>query len=166
PCLRLGLRQRLVPQPVADVLFHVQVRKDCVALEYHVRRPPVRGHAGHRLAVDQERAGRGLLDPREDAQERGLAAARRPEQREDLAPRDVEIDLPQHGQRAEALLDLPELDDRGRRGHQKSPGLLEATPRLRITSAAITSRAEPTRISEPSASTPGSLFGKRSWLKR
>jgi hypothetical protein len=45
------------------------------------------------------------LEPGEDAQRRRLARARRPEQREELARPDLEVDAVQRGERAVALDD-------------------------------------------------------------
>ena len=90
-------------QPERDVARDRQMRKQRVALEHHVDRPPVRRHGGDVVAVEQDAARRRRLEAGEHAQQRGLAAARRPEQREEFAVRDVERKPLDRGQRAEAL---------------------------------------------------------------
>ena len=62
-------------------------------------------------AVDLRLARVGLLEPRQDAQERGLARARRAEQRDQRPTGHVEADLVERGdlRRAEPLADA--LDD-------------------------------------------------------
>ena len=75
-----ALGQAFAAQPVADVRRHIHVREQGVGLEHHVDRPAMRRHAGHVLAVDQDAAGVGRLEARQQAQQRGLAAARAAQQ--------------------------------------------------------------------------------------
>jgi len=77
-------------QPEGDVLEHVQMREDRVRLEHHRRV----AHVG-RLVVDASRtepdlARAGLLEAGDHAQQRRLAAARGPEQRDELPLVDFE----------------------------------------------------------------------------
>ena len=72
----------------------------------------MRRHAGHVLAVDEEPAGIGRLEARQQAQQRGLAAARAAQQGKQLAAFDDEIDLVDGGDRAEALGEPFDADDR------------------------------------------------------
>ena len=81
----LLLRQAVLLQPEGDIARDGEMRKQRVALEHHVDRPPVRRHAGQILAVEQDAARVRRLEAGEHAQQRGLAAAGRPEQREELA---------------------------------------------------------------------------------
>ena len=53
-----------------------------------------------------------MLEAAEHAEQRGLAAARRPEQREEGVARDAEADLVHGGHPAVALADVFDLDDR------------------------------------------------------
>jgi hypothetical protein len=57
------------------------------------------------LAVDGDGAARDLLEARQHAQERGLAAARRPDQDDELAVLDVEAHAVQDFRGAEGFLD-------------------------------------------------------------
>ena len=55
------------------------------------------------LAVDEDRASRGLQEPREDLDERGFAAPVRAEQTDDLAGGELEGDVCERGRRTVAL---------------------------------------------------------------
>ena len=63
----------------------------------------MRRHAGHVVAVDQQAARIGSLEAGQQPQQRGLATARSAQQREQLAARDVQIDLVDGSDGAEAL---------------------------------------------------------------
>jgi len=102
PRLAFGPPHPLVAQPVADVGRHRHVRKQRVGLEHHVHRPVPGRHAGHVLAVDENPPPRGLLEAREHPQQGGLAAARAAEEREDLAAPDLEADVADRLDLAEA----------------------------------------------------------------
>ena len=71
------------------------------------------------LAVHQHRAGRRLVHAREDLDERRLAGAVVAEQAEDFARVDLQRDVVQDVDRAEGLVDVAELEDRG--GHHFFP---------------------------------------------
>ena len=72
-----------------DVVAHRQPGKQRRFLEHH---GAVRARAGAaRRAVESAAAGR-LLEARDDVEQRGLAAARGPEQRDELAVADREVD--------------------------------------------------------------------------
>ena len=62
------------------------------------------------LAVELHLALVGPFEARDDAQQRGLARAGRPEQRDQLARADVELDLLERGEVAEALGDVADGD--------------------------------------------------------
>ena len=109
-------RQSVLLEPEGDVALHGQVREQRVALEHHVDRPPVRRHAGEVLAVKRHAPAVGRLEPRKHAQQRGLAAARRAEQREELALEYVEREVLDRGDGAEPLADGVEPHQRARRG--------------------------------------------------
>jgi hypothetical protein len=66
------------------------MREQGIGLEYHAHITLVHGHVGDVLAADMDAAGIGLLEARDHAQARGLAAARGAQQREELAGCDVE----------------------------------------------------------------------------
>jgi hypothetical protein len=107
----LGGRQAVHAQPIFDVAPDAHVREDRIALEDHVDRPPVRRLAGHVLPVDQDLPARGRLEPGQHAQERGLAAARGAEEREELALLDREAHVVNGQHVAEPLGDVADLDD-------------------------------------------------------
>ena len=82
----------LVAQPERDVLADVEEREQRVGLEHGVDRPLVRRHLREVAAVEQDLPGVGLLEARDHPQCRGLPASRRPEQREELALSDLEVE--------------------------------------------------------------------------
>ncbi len=79
-------------EPVLDVLLHRHVREERVVLEDRVHRAVVRRQPGHVLAGELDRALVGRLEAGDHPQRRGLARSRRPEHREELARRDLEVD--------------------------------------------------------------------------
>jgi hypothetical protein len=109
----LGLVHLLALEPERDVLLDAPVREQRVALEDGVRRALEGREARHVVAVEQDAALGGLLEARDHAQRGGLPAPRRPEHREELAARDVEIHLAHGCEVAEALGDALEPDARG-----------------------------------------------------
>jgi hypothetical protein len=68
------------------------VREEGVILEDGVGVPLVRRHRRDVTAAQLDAAGVGSLEAGDDPQERRLARARRPEQREELALGDCEVD--------------------------------------------------------------------------
>ncbi len=79
-----------------DVVAHGEMRKQRVVLEHHVDGPLMRQHRRDVAAVEQDAALVRRLETGEHAQQRGLAAAARAQQREELAGPDVERE-PVHG---------------------------------------------------------------------
>jgi hypothetical protein len=99
-------------EAVGNVLGHGHVGEHGIGLEHHVHRPAVRLDIEHVLAVDQDRAVAGRLEAGDHAQQRRLAAARRPEQGEELAGANVEAHIVDRDDgRAEALGDFLNGDD-------------------------------------------------------
>ena len=88
------------------------MRKQRVALEHHVDRPAVRRHGGDVLAVEQDAPLVRPLEAGKHAKQRGLAAAGRPEQREELAFVDVEREPVDRDHVAEPLADRLEPHQR------------------------------------------------------
>ena len=74
-------------QPIGDVLEHRQMREQRVVLEDHHRAAPLRRNLVDAAALDADLAGVRLHEAGDQAKQRGLAAAARPEQRRDLALR-------------------------------------------------------------------------------
>src|SRR5262249_33051466 len=68
------------------------MRKQRVALEHHIDRPPIRRHWRDILTVEQDASLVRRVQAGKQAQQRGLAAARGPEQRKEFAWENVERD--------------------------------------------------------------------------
>ena len=100
---RLRLVDAADPEAVGDVLADGQMREQRQRLEHHAEVALVRGRIGEVLAVEPDAAGGRRLEARRSAQQRGLAAARRPEQADELAVRELEIDIDQRRELAERL---------------------------------------------------------------
>jgi hypothetical protein len=66
------------------------MREQRIALKHHVDRSPMRRHRRHLDAVEHDAAGVRSLEAGDQPQQGGLAAARRAEQREELAVMNVE----------------------------------------------------------------------------
>ena len=90
-------------------------------LEDRVDVAPVRRHAGDRLAGQQDLALGRLLEAGDHAQGRRLAAARRPEQRVELAARDAQVHAVDGRDVAEPLGDPEDLDVGRRRPRAPRP---------------------------------------------
>ena len=109
------------------VLEHVHVRPDGVGLEHHAeialvgRDEDALGRGVDEAPADLDLARGRPLQPRDRAQRRGLAAAGRAEQREQLALRDLERDVLRGLDRAAALI--------GVFGEQRSYAQHVPTPR-------------------------------------
>ena len=97
---------------------HVHVRKQRVVLKHHVHVAPVRRPVRDIFAFEDHASGIGRLEPSQDAQGRGLAAAGRPEQRHEFSGRDIELHPLQRHRFPEALGDAVETDDGMRPRHR------------------------------------------------
>jgi ABC-type spermidine/putrescine transport system permease subunit II len=114
------------PEAEAHVVQRAHVREQAVALEHHAHVPLGGRHRGDVLAVDQDRSGIRDLKAGHDAQGRGLAAAGRTEQCDQLARGHVDgqpvqglggpeeaAQILQHDARAPGLGHLPGAVGRG-----------------------------------------------------
>ena len=110
--LRLGRRDARHLQAEADVVAHGHVREERVRLEDGVDAAPVRRQRVDALVADVDLAARRVDEPADQVQRRRLAAARRPEQAEELALGDLEIGRPQRELAAVPLRDADEADRR------------------------------------------------------
>ena len=90
PPLPLRLRHAARPQPEYDVLGNVQMRKQRVGLEHHGHPALRRRQRRHVPPADLHRPRTGLLQPRDDAQTRRLAAAGGAEQHTKTPRRDMQ----------------------------------------------------------------------------
>ena len=89
----LGLRHLLDAQAERDVLVDGEVRVERVALEHHRDVAVARRHVVHDAVADHDAALADVLEPREHAQRRRLAAARRADEHHELAVLDVEAQV-------------------------------------------------------------------------
>ena len=80
-------------QPEGHVVLHVEVLEQRVALEDRVDVAPVGRHGLDRLALEEDLALARLLEAGDHPQRRRLPAARRAEQREELALLDLEVEV-------------------------------------------------------------------------
>ncbi len=110
----LGLGRPHGLQPEGEVLAHRHVRVEGVGLEDHGEAALGGGHLVDHLAVDGDVAHGHAFEAGDHAQERGLAAAGRADEDDELARFDLEIDAVDDLHRAEALDHLPQLEA----GHQ------------------------------------------------
>jgi hypothetical protein len=119
----LVLAQLFQPQSERDVVEHVEVREQGVALEHQIDWAALRRRQRDVLPVDQHAALAGQLEAGDQPHERRLAAAARPQQRQDLAVEHVERHGVDGAHGAELLDDAVEADDdlRRRFSHRSAP---------------------------------------------
>ena len=89
----LGLLDLLAAEAEGDVLEQREMLEERIALEHRVDVAAIGRHVLDGLALEQDVALVGLLEARDHAQRRRLATSRRPEDREELALRDVEVEM-------------------------------------------------------------------------
>ena len=97
----------------AHIARHAHMRKQRIGLEHHVHRPAMRLDLRHILAIDENAPLVGRLEPGDESHERGLAAARRAEQRKELTCGDFQRHRINSRHRAIALGDAVERDQGG-----------------------------------------------------
>jgi hypothetical protein len=100
-------------EPEGDIAVHREVLERRVVLEHEAHVAPLRCQAGGVPAVDRDGTGVRPLQPGDDPQQRGLAAAAGPEQRGQRSGRDGDADVAQHRAGAEGLVHVAYVD-----GHQ------------------------------------------------
>src|SRR5262249_49875722 len=86
-------------QSVADIVLDLEVREQGIALEHDAEITLGYRQVRDIATVLVDRAGGLDVETGYRTQQRGLAAARRAEERDELAPHDVEIDIPQRCER-------------------------------------------------------------------
>ena len=101
----------LGPQTEGDVVVHRHVREQRVLLEDGVDVALVGWDGGDVDTLEQHAAGRRAFEPGDHLQQRGLAAAGRAEQREELTPPDGEVGPFDGDEGAELLAHSVEHDD-------------------------------------------------------
>ena len=107
---RLLLADVLVPQTEGDVVLDRQVREERVVLEHRVHVPLVGRRLRHVHPVEQDLALRRTLEAGDQAKRGRLPAARRPQEREELARGHLQVDPGDRLDFAEALDQVDELD--------------------------------------------------------
>ena len=100
------LRRRLPVQPEGHVLRGREIGKQRIALEHHAKATACGRPARDVIALEQHPALVRHVDAADDAQQRGLAAARRAEQADELARLHVQVNAAQHLLIAVALGDM------------------------------------------------------------
>ena len=112
--LDLGLGRTLAPRqhahPEGDVLEHRHVAKERVMLKDETDLALAHADRARVLAMKPHLAGVRRFQPRDYSQQRGLARARQPQQRYQLAGFDVQVDIVNRNEVAEPLADIFELD--------------------------------------------------------
>ena len=103
PLFDLRLRELLQPQTERHVLVDGHMRIKRVILEHHCDVPVLRRHIVDQLVADIDLAGGGFLETGDHPQGRGLAAARRADQHDELAVVDVEVDAGDRGRAVEGF---------------------------------------------------------------
>ena len=106
----LGLRHLEVAQPEREVVVHGHVRVERVRLEHHRHVARGRREVVDDAVADHDRARRQVLEPGEHAQRGALAAARRADEDEELAVRDLEREVVDGDGLVEALRHVVEDD--------------------------------------------------------
>src|SRR5579859_7075454 len=81
-----------------------------VMLENEADPPIARRNVGGVAAIEQHLAGIGKLKTGEDAQQRGLAGSRRPQQRHQLAFLDLQRNIAERGKPAEGLMNIADIN--------------------------------------------------------
>ena len=97
-------------QAEADIAAHAHMRIERVGLEDHRQAALGRRHVDDVDAVDEDLAGGHVLQAGDQAKQRGLAAAGRTDEDDERAVVDLEIDIVDDVNAAEALVDALELD--------------------------------------------------------
>ena len=100
----------LLLQPERHVLRHGQMRPERITLEHHAGATAMRRHPRDVIPIEQDCSVVRLIEPGDVAEQCGLAATARPEQKEQFAVPDGQIDLVQYGCRTEALRQVPDDD--------------------------------------------------------
>ena len=139
--LDLALRRAAQHERKAHIGGNCHVRIERVVLEYHGDVALFRRHAIDNALADADLAGGDVLEPRDHAQERRLAAARRSHQHDEFAVIDEHVDAVDYFGRSKGLSDVADRD--GRHGCSstrplpgaRARGLLSYSPRLRRNAA-------------------------------
>src|SRR5450759_2661821 len=105
-------RHVLHAQPELDVLRHVLVREQSMALEHHAEAAVARLQVVDHASIDADFAGGRILQAGDHAQRRGLAAAGGADEDDEFAVLDGEAQIFHRLHRAERLYQIAQLDAR------------------------------------------------------
>src|SRR6516165_733288 len=83
----LSFGNTLLLEAEGNIVRDIHMRKQRIGLKHHIDRAPMRRHAGHVVAIDENAALVRRLEPGDETQEARLAATGRSKQREKLALR-------------------------------------------------------------------------------
>ena len=125
--------RRVAPhlQPEGDVGGHVPMREEGVVLEHQADPPLMGGHRDQIAAVESHPPSPGRFETGHHAQQRGLAAPARSEQRDDLAVVHSQVEPVERGL-------VPVVDDDAfDRQHQNSPSVPTRTRSMSSTTTAV-----------------------------
>jgi hypothetical protein len=106
----LGAGKLALLEPEGDVAHHAHVRPQRVVLEHHADVALPGGNAGDVPSADEQLARLVLVEARDEAQQRRLAGARRPEEGEELPGLDGQRDVPQDRGGPVRKVDVPRFD--------------------------------------------------------
>ena len=139
----LGLAQPASAQAIGDVPGDVHVREIGIVLKDHPEMAPPGRHVADRTPFEDHLAAIGLLQTRDDPQQRGFAGAARAEKREELARLDRERHVVGRDRGAEPLADVAQLEDRRRHQPGVASSVVSIARRMAwiCTSSAIEARS-------------------------
>src|ERR1700730_16043947 len=102
----------LLAQAKGDVAGDIHVREQRIGLKHHIYRPRIGRHCSDVDTVDDDMPTVGRLQPGDHPQQRRLATARWPQQREQLTALDSERYILDRGGRAEMLRSPSDFEQR------------------------------------------------------
>ena len=92
------------------VLGHCHVRIEGVGLEHHAHRTVLGGQVVDALVVDEQVTGGDVLEPGDQPQQGGLAAAGGADEDDELTVFDIQVDMPGNGRTVVTLADVAQRD--------------------------------------------------------
>ena len=108
-------------QPVADILTHGHMRKQTIALKHGVHWTLLGPQPGHVLAFDEDSPGSRHDEPANHAQQRGLPASGRAQERKELASVDPDRQGFDRRYSAKALRGFVDFEQRPSGVHERLP---------------------------------------------
>ena len=96
-------------QPQFEVVPHIQMREQGIALKHHPHPATFSGHVDHLRTIDANRPLIGVIEPGDQTQGRAFPTAAGPKQSDAFAVGHIEVELVENLSLAEALVDGPKL---------------------------------------------------------